>query len=99
MGVPASGPPRMGQRGAEEDAEDFATREYPYTEPLIVKALHVDGITAQAMAGSVQFVGWQMIEPLSESPGERRVVLRFAMSEMEARTFRYALSMAMREGH
>lgn len=96
MGLPASGPPRLGQASA---ADDFATREYPFTEPLIVPSVHVDGIMVHVAAGIAHFVGWQMIEPLCEGSGERRVIFRSAMSEMEARAFRYTLGMALRDGH
>lgn len=96
MGVPASGPPRLGQRGAEED---FAAREYPFTEPELVTSVHVDGFVVHVAAGVAHFAGWQMIEPLGEGSGERRVIIRFAMSEMEARAHRYVLGTSLREGH
>lgn len=73
--------------------------QFPFTEPLIVTAPHVDGFMAHAEAGSMHFAGWQMIRPLSDGPGERRIVVRFAMSEFEARAFRYVINTALREGH
>lgn len=95
MGLPASGP-AFGQRSAETD---FASREYPFTEPLIVPSVHVDGIMVHVAAGIAHFVGWQLVEPLGEGVGERRVIFRSAMSEIEARSLRYALSLALRDGH
>lgn len=76
------------------------TYEFPLTEPLIATSLHIDGFVARAVAGIVHFFGWQTIEPMSEgTPGERRIVVRFAMSDMEARAFKCALGGALREGY
>lgn len=76
------------------------SREFPFTEPLIVTAPHVDGFMVHAEAGVVHFAGWQLIEPLaSTAPGERRIVTRFAMSEFEASALKCALICALRPGH
>lgn len=74
-------------------------RAFPLTEPSVVTSLHADGFTMHAEFGTVRFAGWQTIEPLSEGVGERRIILRFAMSEFEARAFRFALGRALGEGH
>lgn len=76
------------------------THDFPLTEPLIMNSLHIDGFTAHTLAGIVHFAGWQTIRPLSEGiPGERRVVVRFAMSEYEASSFRCAIGWALGVGH
>lgn len=77
----------------------IARHGFPLTEPLIVTSLHVDGFTVNAMAGTVHLAGWQTVEPLSEGSGERRIVVRFAMSEFEARAFKCALGGALHEGY
>lgn len=91
------GRPAFAQHNADRDV----TREYPFSEPLIIQAVHVDGIMARAIAGSggVNLVGWQTIEPLCDGPGERRIVARLTMSDMEARAFRWALGRSLSEGH
>lgn len=97
----------MGRGGGSFDfSRDFnaetpnLTYDFPLTEPLIATSLHIDGFMASAIADVVHFFGWQTIAPMSEgTPGERRVVVRFAMSEMEARAFKCALGGALREGY
>ena len=74
-------------------------RELPLTEPLVTKCLHVDGFTVNAGADIVHFVGWQTVDALSEIPSERRIVVRFAMSEFEARALKCAMGKALREGY
>lgn len=78
----------------------ISTHDFPITEPLIVTVLHVDGLLVSASAGTLHFAGWQTIQPLSEgTPGERRIVVRFAMGEYDARAAKCAMGGALREGY
>lgn len=87
-----------GQVRPNEDAD--VSSEVPLTEPEIVTVLHVDGFTVRGGRGVVHFAGWQSVEPPSDSiPRERRIVIRFAMSEIEASLFRFALGRTFSEGH
>lgn len=95
-----------GNGGSFNFKQDFSaktenlTHDFPLTEPLIMNCLHIDGFMAHTLAGTVHFAGWQTIRPLSEGiPGERRVVVRFAMSEFEASSFRCALGWALGGRH
>lgn len=82
------------------DARALASCDFPFTEPLIVPSSHVDGLMPRALAGTVHFAGWHLVPPMSQSaPGERRIILRFAMNEFEARALRFALGFALGEGH
>lgn len=89
------GRPAFGPHKAIADV----TREYPFSEPLIIKALHVDGFLARTAAGITTLTGWQTVEPLGDGLGERRIVTRLSMSEMEAHVFKFALGWALGQGH
>jgi hypothetical protein len=89
------GRPAFAQHNADRDV----TREYPFSEPLIVKALHVDGFIARNATGILTLTGWQTVEPIGECLGERRIVTRISMSEMEAHAFKFALGWALGQGH
>ena len=61
----------------------------PFTEPNIVDCLYVTGIGTDVSQNTVIFTGWLEID---DEHAERRIVVRFAMSETAARQFFERLS-------
>jgi hypothetical protein len=73
-------------------------RTPPLTEPEIVQCLYVTGIGIEIADSVVRFVGWVSLPTLGGEMDERRIVMRCAMSNTQARNFSAVLKKGLTRG-
>jgi hypothetical protein len=71
-----------------DDTTERELRELPSTEPEVIAEISVTGMTVRRYDNSLKFVGWATVLDADGTPEERRIVVRFAMCERDARQFR-----------
>lgn len=76
-----------------------AQDEPPLIEPEMIHELMMSGVHVIRGPSGVRFVGWISTAAVENAPQERRIILRFAMSEHGARQFRSDLNNVFRGAH
>lgn len=74
------------------------TNPAPLSEPEIIPCLFISGLAVEISDSVVRLVGWVTLPALSAEGGERRVVIRCAMSNTHARHFQAALRKGLTRG-
>lgn len=75
-------------------------KQPPLTEPTIVGCVFVTGMGVEIADDVVRFVGWNHLPALSSESEERRIVVRYVMSNSQARSFLSVLRRGLvRGGH
>lgn len=70
----------------------------PLTEPEIVPCLFVTGLAIEIADSVVRLVGWVTLPSLGGETEERRIVMRVAMSNTQARNFQSILRKGLSAG-
>lgn len=70
----------------------------PLTEPEIVPCLYVTGLAIEIADAVVRFVGWVHLPALGGETEERRIVVRFAVSNVQARNVQAVLKKGLARG-
>lgn len=78
-------------------AED-AMIQAPLTEPEIIPCLFVSGFGIEIADSVVRLVGWVHMPSLGGETEERRIVLRCAMTNSQARNFQMVLRKGLTRG-
>lgn len=81
-----------------DGAEDMSEHDTPLSEPEIVPCLYVTGVAIEIADTVVRFVGWVKLPALGGETEERRIVVRFAMSNSQARNFQTVLRKGLARG-
>ncbi|WP_298800031.1 hypothetical protein [uncultured Devosia sp.] len=80
------------------EVSDMTNKEAPFTEPEIVPCLYVNGIGIEIADSIVRFVGWVSMLALGGEMDERRICVRFAMSNNQARNLQTVLRKGLARG-
>jgi hypothetical protein len=73
-------------------------RDVRLTEPEIVQCLYLTGMGVEISESVVRFVGWTQLPAMGSDHEERRVVVRFAMSNTQARDLQNVMRKAFARG-
>ena len=79
--------------------EETPKEQPPLCEPVIVADLFVTGIHVTRESSAVRFVGWASTGDAEGEIPERRIVVRFAMSDAASRKLRRDLNAAYPAPH
>jgi hypothetical protein len=71
--------------------------EPPFTEPVIIDCVYVNGIEVDAEDDVVRLTGWTNLPDLGGEMAERRIVSRLALAARAARDLRRKLNDRLRE--
>jgi hypothetical protein len=85
---------RVGTLRTESDVTDDA----PLTEPQVIPCLHITGAGLEFTSAGARFVGWVNLPDLGGETRERRIVVRFAMSDALARDLERVLHKGLARG-
>lgn len=83
---------------AEDGAVNAQSERSALTEPEIIPCLYVTGLAIEIADSVVRLVGWVSLPNLGTEIEERRIVMRCAMSNSQARNFEAVLRKGLTRG-